>query len=297
MGHTTARDLTTQMASYLDENTQESYCAVRPLDGLALLQSTQPTEIDATLYEPVVCVIVQGKKQVWLGDHQVTVGPGESLIVSHDVPVVSRITTATPEQPYLALIAVVDVSLLRGLYDEVGEAAPAAAPATSLAVHKADATLLDCLSRYLALANDPVEAKVMAPLVLKELHFRLLMAPHGAMLRQLLRHDSHASAVTRAITKIRRDFRNSLKVPELARESGMSTSSFHKHFKDITATTPLQYQKELRLLEARKLLSAGGHSVSDVAYEVGYESPNQFSREYSRKFGISPRADLPASAS
>lgn len=297
MAEPNVTDLAHQIASYLDENTPENDTTAQPLPGLGLLRSTQTTELDATLYEPVVCLIVQGAKEVRLGTHRVTVGAGASLVVSHDVPVVSRITAATAEQPYLAMIVVLDVSLLRSLYDEVGEAAPAAAEANSLAAHDADASLLDCMSRYLALARKPVEAKVLAPLLLKELHFRLLMAPHGAMLRQLLRHDSHASAVTRAIAKIRRDFRSSLKVPELAREIGMSASSFHKHFKDITSTTPLQYQKELRLLEARRLLSSGGVSISDVAYQVGYESPNQFSREYSRKFGMSPRDALSASAS
>ncbi len=288
------RDLTARVESYLNRNTDESSTA-EPLPGLVLLRSPQTSELDATLYEPVVCLIVQGSKEVWLGDQKVSVGPGESLVVSHEVPVVSRITTATPQEPYLAMIVVLDVSLLRSLYDEVGDAAPATTPANSLAACPADAPLFDCLSRYLGLADDPVEAKVMAPLLRKELHFRLLMAPNGSMLRNLLLHDSHASAVSRAITKIRREFRSSLKIPELAREIGMSPSSFHKHFKDITSTTPLQFQKELRLLEARKLLSTGGLSVSDVAYEVGYESPNQFSREYSRKFGTSPRDALPAS--
>ncbi len=285
--------LAASVASYLNENMPIKGRPARPLPRLLVLRSEQRTELDASLYEPVVCLIVQGQKDVWLGDHKVTVGPGQSLVVSHDVPVVSQITKASRSKPYLAIIVVLDVALLRSLYDEVGDAAPAATPAHSLAVHQTEPALVDCVSRYLALTDNPVETKVMAPLVLKELHFRLLMAPHGGMLRQLLRHDSHASSITRAITKIRRDFRTPLKVPELAREIGMSASSLHKHFKQITATTPLQYQKELRLLEARKLLSSGTHSVSDVAYEVGYESPNQFSREYSRKFGASPRSHLP----
>ena len=117
-------------------------------------------------------------------------------------------------------------------------------------------------------------------------------APHAGMLRALLRHDSHASNVARAIAKIRQDFRASMAVPELAREVGMSVSSFHKHFKEITSSTPLQYQKELRLIEARRLLMGGGQSVTTVAFDVGYGSPNQFSREYTRKFGVPPSAHL-----
>jgi AraC-like DNA-binding protein len=210
------------------------------------------------------------------------------------VPVISRITAARPGEPYLAMIMTIDIGLVRSLYEEVGEAASDGAPARSFASHRADPRLLDAFARYLTVAGDPVEARVMAPLVRREIHFRLLMAPHGGMLRNLLRVDSHASNIARAIARIRRDFRSAIAVPELARDTGMSPSSFHKHFRDITSTTPLQYQKELRLLEARRLLAAGEQSVSTVAYEVGYESPNQFSREYARKFGVSPRSHLSA---
>ncbi|MDC0714163.1 AraC family transcriptional regulator [Stigmatella sp. ncwal1] len=127
---------------------------------------------------------------------------------------------------------------------------------------------------------------------MKEIHYRLLIAPFGGMLRSLIRNDSHASAIARAIAHIRRDFRSSIAIPELARRVGMSTSSFHKHFRTVTSSTPLQYQKDLRLLAARRLLMTAEASVSDAAYEVGYQSPNQFSREYARKFGVQPRKDL-----
>ena len=139
--------------------------------------------------------------------------------------------------------------------------------------------------------HTPAEAKVLGPLILKEMHFRLLTAPHGGMLRNLIQRNSHASRITRAIAYIRQDFANPLAVADLADDAGMSASSFHQHFKSITAMTPLQYQKDLRLMEARRLLMSGQFSVSTTAYEVGYESPTQFSREYSRKFGVSPRRD------
>lgn len=281
--------LTTQAEAYFAENAANSQEFVTPLPRLALLRHRHPTELSASLYEPVVCLILQGAKETRLGDTGVEVGPGQSLVVSHDLPVVSRITRARPDEPYLALIVSLDLVLLRSLHDKVGDARAEATPPRSLAAHDTEPALVDCLSRYLAIAGDPVEERVMGPLLLEEIHFRLLMAPHGGMLRELLRNDSHASAVMRAIARIRRDFRTSLKVPELAREVGMSASSFHKHFREITSTTPLQYQKELRLLEAQRLLATGAQSVSDVAYDVGYESPNQFSREYSRKFGTSPR--------
>lgn len=270
-----------------------------PMPDALVLQCADPTPLGATLYEPVACLILQGAKEVLLGDRSFCLGPGDVLVVSHDVPVNSRITTARPGEPYLAVILSLDVSLLRSLYDEAGRAAGEDAGAeptgpAALASTAADPRLVDAIARYLALADDAVEARVLAPAIRREIHFRLLMAPGGRMLRNLLRHDSHASMVAMAIARIRAGYRESIAVPELAREVGMSPSSLHKHFRAITSTTPLQFQKDLRLLEARRLLVAGQHAVSEVAWEVGYESPNQFSREYSRKYGVPPSSDLRA---
>lgn len=215
-------------------------------------------------------------------------GPGECLLVSHDLPVRSRITKA----PYLALVLEVNIGTIRELYDRVTESALAGEPARAAQTHRANPELLDALCRYLALADSPMDAKVLGPLASEEIHYRLLVAPFGGMLRSLIRHDSNASAIARAIGYIRDDIRSPIAIPDLARRVGMSASSFHKHFKTITSTTPLQYQKELRLLEARRLLTTRGASVTAAAFDVGYESPNQFSREYARKFGIPPSQDL-----
>lgn len=275
---------------------EQSSSVTRNLPDILVLQSSSPTPLTATLYEPVACLILQGEKEVLIEALSFRLGRGDVLVVSHDVPVNSRITTARPSEPYLAIILSLDVSLLRSLYDEAGRVAGDAnverSQAPALASAKADARLIDALARYLSLLDDEVEAKVLATAIRRELHFRLLMAPNGAMLRSLLRHDSHASMVALAISRIRQGYREPIVVPELAREVGMSPSSLHKHFRAITSTTPLQFQKELRLLEARRLLLAGQHAVSDVAYLVGYESPNQFSREYSRKYGVPPSAEL-----
>ena len=272
----------------------------RPLPDVIVLRSSQPTPVAATLYEPVACLILQGAKEVLLGDTAFCLGRGDVLVVSHDVPVNSRITTAQPGEPYLAVILSLDVSLLRSLYDEVERAACEVhverSRTPALASTMADPRLVDAIARYLALVEDEVAAKVLASAIRREIHFRLLMAPSGAMLRSLLRHDSHASMVATAISRIREGYRETIAVSELARAVGMSSASLHKHFRAITSTTPLQFQKDLRLLEARRLLIAGQHGVSDVAYEVGYESPNQFSREYSRKYGVPPSSDLRAGA-
>src|SRR5262245_42276835 len=260
----------------------------RPMDGLLLLRQDAPSSFEASVYEPVLCLILQGRKQVSIGEQTLSFGPGECLLVSHDLPVHSRITRA----PYLSLVLEVDVATIRKLYDEVAESALAREHARAAETHRADRGLLDALGRYLALADSPAEAKVLGPLISKEIHYRLLMAPFGAMLRSLIRHDSDASAIARAIGHIRGDIRSPIAIPELARRVGMSVSSFHKHFKSITSTTPLQYQKELRLLEARQLLRTAGASVTAAAFDVGYESPSQFSREYARKFGVPPSQDI-----
>ncbi len=259
----------------------------QPMDGLLLLRQDCPSSFEASLYDPVLCLILQGRKQVSIGEQTLSFGPGECLLVSHDLPVCSRITKA----PYLALVFKVDVATIRKLYDEVAESALDSERARAAETHRADRGLLDALHRYLALADSPADAKVLGPLISKELHYRLLVAPFGGMLRSLIRHDSNASAIARAIGHIRGDIRSPIAIADLARQVGMSASSFHKHFKTITSTTPLQYQKELRLLEARQLLRTGGASVTTAAFDVGYESPSQFSREYARKFGVPPSQD------
>lgn len=261
---------------------------IAPLPGLLLLKHHVPTDFEATIYKPVVCLILQGSKQTSLGERTFEMHRGECLLVSHDLPVVSRIIKA----PYMALLVDIDVNTLRGLYDDLGASPHDVADAHALEVHRASPKVIDALGRYLSLIESPTDAQVLGPALSREIHYRLMMAPVCGMLRSLIRYDSHAALVARAIERIRRDFRSSLVVADVAREVGMSVSSFHRHFKAVTSLSPLQYQKELRLLEGRRLLLAGASSVSTTAFEVGYESLSQFSREYSRKFGKSPNRDL-----
>ena len=266
----------------------------QPMPGLLLLRHARPTELEATLYEPVLCTILQGEKETGAGDRPIRVGAGQSLIVSHDLPVVSRITSARKGSPYLAVIVTIDLALLRSLYEELGGEKLSESDTSAMWILETDPQVEDALSRYMALSSDPLAARVLGPAILREVHFRLLVAPHGDMLRRLLRHDSHESAIANAIAQLRRGYKAPLAVPELAKAVGMSESSFYNHFKRITSTTPLQYHKQLRLLEARRLLAAGRASVAQVAFEVGYESPSQFSRDYARRFGASPSNDARA---
>ena len=290
------QDLIARVCAYADRHADsqevdmESYAT--DLAGLTILGSRKPTALEAVLYNPLLCLILQGRKETHLGMRRVSFSAGESLIVSHQLPVISRVIEATEMTPYVALVLELDMGIVRSLYDEVSEVEIEEEQARALNVGKTDGALLDAMGRLVDLLDRPLEAKVMLPLVLREIHFRLLLARHGGMLRQLLRRGSHADRIAKAIAHIKQNYATPLTVAELASVAGLSPSSFHEHFKALTATTPLQYQKELRLLEARRLLMNGTHSVSSAAFEVGYESPTQFSREYSRKFGNSPRKDL-----
>ena len=289
-------DFADRVDHHIGQNTADGVPVLTDLPGLVLLRHRKPTTFECTVYRPIMCLILQGSKETGMGGDVIRFGPGQSLIVSHDLPVVSRVTEASLSKPYLALVFAIDLGIVRSLYDKVGEDDLDDVGAAALNVGDTDDALVEALERYFNLLDHPVEARVLAPLVQQEIHFRLLMAPHGGMLRNLLRRDSHASRIARAIERIRRDYRVSMKTNELANEVGMSVSSFHEHFRAVTATTPLQYQKDLRLMEARRLIFEGEHSVSAAAYQVGYESPTQFSREYSRKFGIPPRADRTSGA-
>ena len=258
------------------------------LPNLTVLQKREVSEFDSVVYKPVVCLVLQGAKETTIGDQAVRLQSGDALIVSHELPVQSRIVSASGEKPYLALIISLELGLVRSLYEQIGSLAESMMPLRSLSAGPADSAVIEAIARYLALANNSVEAEVLGPSILREIHFRLLMSPIGGMLRSLLSIDSHASRVAKAIIQIRREFRQTLSVPELAQSAGMSLSSFHSHFKQVTGTTPLQYQKDLRMIAARDLLRAGRHSVASASFEVGYESPTHFSRDYQRKFATAP---------
>lgn len=274
--------------SHIPETRDAEGYVTSSLPGLAVLSQGSPTPLQATVYEPVMCLILQGRKEVRSGSLRVDFGAGESLVVSHHVPVMSRVT----EVPYTALLITVDRGILVGLSRDLEQDAAPAGPQACLRVHRAEPPLLDALARYVALHGNPAEAQALGPLVLREIHYRLLVAPHGELLRRLLPQDSNENLIARAIARIRERYRAEIRMPALAREIGMSDSAFHRHFKAVTGTTPLQYQKQMRLMEARRLISSAGYSVSRAALDVGYLSPSQFSREYSRTFGATPRADL-----
>lgn len=258
---------------------------------LTLYCRDRKSEMEAVVYEPLVCLILQGSKVTSIGDAHVDLHPGDALLVSHDLPVISQITKASRAEPYIALILTLDLGIVRSLYDQVAEPdLPHAEPRT-LSTWRADTSWLEPLTRYVELVDHPLDAKVLGPSILREIHYRLLLSPIGVMLRRLLIPNSHANRIAKAIQMLRNNFRATISVAELAKCAGMGPSSFHMHFRSITGTTPLRYQKDLRFIDARMLLLDRGLSVSEAAYAVGYESPTQFSREYSKKFGVPPSRD------
>lgn len=260
--------------------------------GNALLfRATHPTAIEGSLYDPLLCLILQGAKVVQSGDLSVRCPAGHAILVSHLLPVLSRITEAKPDVPYVAFVMPIDMQLLRTLDESIPESEHGRAPMAALATIPVDAALLGAIVRFLDLLQEGRAVPVLLPILISEIHARLLLSPQGPVLRRLLGRDSVSSQIATAIASIRASIGRPLSVTELARNACMSKSSFFNHFRTVTGLSPRQYQKELRLLEARRLVVEGGLAISSVAFEVGYESPAQFSRDYSRKFRTAPRED------
>lgn len=263
--------------------------------GMHFLRYGAETPQTATVYCPLLCLVLQGSKQVSAGTRSLTVGNGQSLIVSHALPVVSRITEATREVPYVALVFPLDLDLLRGLVPDVPPVRSTRAPdAFSITLCTTDQGMEGALNRYLAQCEDESSRQLLAPITRQELHARLLLGPHADALQELLWHETTASRIFRATREIQSNLSRTVAVGDLADHVGMSSSAFFEHFKAVTGTSPLQYQKHLRLLHARDALRSSDAKVSDIAFRMGYESSAQFSREYARKFGLSPRQDRAA---
>lgn len=256
-----------------------------------LIKESEPNHLTAELYEPVICLILQGAKKVTSGDNTIVIHAGEYLVVSHYLPVTSQIIQATADEPYTALILRLDINILRGLHEEMSEIVQTMKKSNSLEKSTLTPRLGDAFYRLMLSSQNDLEQSILFDAILKEIHFRLLLEPIGGMLRSLLLVDSHASRIAKSLHIIRKSFNKALNMPQLASAVGMSISSFHHHFKSIVHITPLQYQKNLRLIEARKMICFAGESVTATALKVGYESPNQFSRDYTRKFSVNPSID------
>ncbi|WP_447725975.1 AraC family transcriptional regulator [Sphingomonas koreensis] len=258
---------------------------------LSLIRADQPSIPTPAVYEASLCLIAQGSKRVSLGEQSVVYDASRYLLVSVDLPLVGHVLEATAEAPYLCCKIDLDLATLAELMAaERGSVSRGDLPV--LAVYPSDPDLVDAAFRLVKLLDRPESIPVLAPLIEREILYRLVAGPHGAMLRHLTTVGTHLNQVSRAIAAIRKRYDAQLRIDDVAAEAGMSTSSLHAHFKAVTRMTPLEYQKQLRLQEARRLMLANGASAGTAGFTVGYESPSQFSREYRRLFGAPPRQDV-----
>ena len=258
---------------------------------VAMVQGAIPEHELAAVYQPMVNLILQGSKSMTVGEQVLHYCPANYFVMSVDLPAVGTIWPAATGEPYLAVALTLDPSIIAGLLADLPEPARAERAVAGFSVAAVTEELMDAWVRMLRLMDRPADIAALAPAYEREILYRVLQGPHGAMLREIATPDTAMARVSRAITVIRRDFDQPLPVETLAEQAMMSVSAFHRHFKAVTAMSPLQYQKRIRLLRARTLLTAAGKSVTAAAFDVGYESATQFSREYARAFGLPPARD------
>jgi AraC-like DNA-binding protein len=262
--------------------------------GLALYRSSAPSDHTAVVYPPCLCMVVQGAKEVIVGDEAYRYDPARSLLVSLDLPASTRVVEASPKRPCLAIAISLDLAVVGELLADGTAAPPPGPPARGLALTRVEPPLLDAVGRFVALLDTPGDIAALAPLVHREITYRVLTGPQGARLRQIAAAGALAYRIGRAVGWLKEHFAESLGVDSLARRVGLRPSAFYDHFKGVTGLSPLQYQKRLRLQEARRLMLGEGLDAAEAGFRVGYESPSQFSREYRRLFGAPPRRDLAA---
>ena len=277
---------------YAQAHADRNGVAQTPIPGLTLIRETAPTALYYAINKPLVALVLQGSKRVTLGSSTFDFGAGESLLITADVPTVSQITRANVSVPYISLVIDLDPAVIESLVAEMGPTPFAAG--TPIRVDPTEVEVADAALRLLRLLDRPASLPVLQTQSIRELHFWLLSGRHGGAIRSLGVAESHAKRVARAVALIRTNFAKPLRVEHLAEAAGMSASSLHEHFRAVTSLTPLRFQKQLRLIEARRRMLADGTTISDAAYAVGYESVPQFTREYGRMFGLPPARDMKA---
>lgn len=267
--------------------------ACQPLAGLHLARVSTPLKPLHSVLEPSLCIIAQGSKEVLLGESRYQYDASRYLLATVELPRVSQVLEASQERPYLSLRLELDPALVGAVLVEVGSIAPKEiASQRAIDVNVLDVHLLDAVVRLVRLLDDPDEAPVLQPLIVREIIYRLLKGEQGNRLWHLAFQEGYTSHITRAVARLRRDFAQTLRVETLAHELGMSVSAFHHHFKAVTALSPLQFQKHLRLQEARRLMLSEDLDAATAAYRVGYQDASHFNREYKSFFGAPPMRDV-----
>jgi AraC-like DNA-binding protein len=258
---------------------------------VAMVQGKIPEHELSAVYEPMINLILQGSKSMTVGDQTLHYSPANYFVMSVDLPAVGTVWPAATGEPYLAVALILQPAVVAALIADLPKITYAETTDAGFSVAATTPDLMDAWVRMLRLMERPADIPALAPAYEREILYRVLQGPQGAMLRDIAMPDSAIARVSLAIQWIRRDYAEPLRVEALAQKAAMSPSAFHRHFKAVTALSPVQYQKQIRLLQARTLLVVGGKSVTSAALEVGYESATQFSREYARAFGLPPGRD------
>ena len=280
------------VSRYADAHADMEGVARTPIAGITLIRASRPSALQYAISKPLVALVVQGQKRVTMGSDVFDFGAGDSLVITADVPTISQVTSASVGKPHYSLVLDLDQALLTDLSVEM-KLAPVA-DATLIRIEPTDAEVADAAQRLLHLLDRPASIPVLSAQLLREMHYWLLAGRHGSAIRRLGWPDGNIQRVAKAVALLRSDYAKQLPVEKLAGVAGMSVSSFHQHFRQVTSLSPLQFQKQLRLIEARRRMVSDGASASTAAYDVGYESVPQFTREYRRMFGIPPVRDVSA---
>ena len=278
---------------YTDEQAGKGSPFITAIDGMAILRADYEKPASHLIMKPALCVVVQGTKWTTFGDRRYDYPAGRALVVSVEMPAFSRVVEASPAEPFLAIVIQFDLAVMRDVMERL-EAPPELEDnlGRGVFVTDFDGPLADCVLRMVRLLDTPRAIPILAPMVMREICYWLLTGPHGGEVAKVVLANSHAQRVVTAIHTLRDQFAETIRIEDLAAVAQMSPSAFHRQFKALTSMTPLQYQKQLRLLEARHLMVTGDANAEVAAYQVGYESASQFSREYARMFGAPPRRDI-----
>jgi AraC-like DNA-binding protein len=264
-----------------------------PIPSLFLIRESIITEPISRVNEPSFCIIVQGEKEILLGEECFRYGPGNYIVASVDLPVTGQVIKAAPDSPYFALkLEFTSSEILEVLSDTDIQSGQRKNAKRAMFISEVEPSLLDAVFRLACLLKNPKHIPILASLYKKEILYWVLQGPHGEALEQMALEGSNAIRIRNVIEHIINNYEKSFRIEELAELANMSVASLHRHYKEVTAMSPIQFQKKLRLQEARRLLLAESSDVADVAFRVGYESQSQFSREYSRMFGFPPRVDI-----
>ncbi|WP_438347509.1 AraC family transcriptional regulator N-terminal domain-containing protein [Paenibacillus sp. FA6] len=263
------------------------------IPSLFIIQESIISEPVYRVNEPSFCIIVQGEKEVLLAQDRFRYGPSDYIVASVGLPVMGQVIKASPDAPYLAFkLEFTPSQILDVLSDSEILVGSKKNAKRAMFISKVEPSLLDAVVRLACLLDNPEDIPVLAPLITKEILYRILQGPHGDALEQMAIEGSYGYRIRDVMEHIIHNYDRSFRIEELAEIANMSVASIHRHFKEITAMSPIQFQKKLRLQEARRLLLSESTDAADVAFRVGYESPSQFSREYSRMFGLPPREDI-----